>query len=398
MPRHAKKISHGRLATEHLGAGALSLCYPLKVVQSVIAECKKGSQRVRDLPAPLMVYYVIGLSLFPGVAYQSVLRWLIGGLQWLGNTRLRLAGAEALSSARQRLGELPMRKLHDALALPMREPSLAGSYFKGFLLTAIDGSTLALQDTKENDGAFGRSSNQNGGGCWPMARFVALVECGTHMIIGAEIGAYKDSEITLSKALAAKLGPGMLCMADRLFPGFELWQLYAATGAHLLWRAKTSIPLTKIKDLPDGSWLAEWLPAEQRRKKIKAIVVRVVEYRVKDPNVADGEVYRLITTILDPAQADAKELAALYPQRWEIEITIKESKTILRKGKITLRSKKPELVRQEFWGMVLAHYLVRKMMAQAAMDKRIDPDKLSYEGSIQIVRSTQTGPVLSFSP
>jgi IS4 transposase len=160
------------------------------------------------------------------------------------------------------------------------------------------------------------------------------------------------------------------------------------------------VPLRKIKDLPDGSWLAEWLPEEQRRKGREALIVRVIEYRIKDPGATgiQDEVYRLITTILDPAQASAKELAALYPERWEIEITIKESKTILRKGRITLRSKKPELVRQEFWGMILAHYLVRKMMAQAALDKKIDPDKLSYEGSIQIIRSTQAGSVLSFSP
>ena len=398
MPRHAKNISQGNTATEHLGVGVLSLCFPLKAVQSVLAECEKESKRIRDLPAALVVYYVIGLSLFPGVAYQSVLRWLIGGLQWLGNTHLRLASAQALSSARQRLGERPMEKLHEALARPMRELSLAGSYFKDLLLVAIDGSTLALQDTPENATAFGRPSNQHGSGCWPLARFVALVECGTHMIFGAKIGVYKDSEINLCKGLVEKLGPGMLCMADRLFPGFELWRLYAATGAHLLWRAKNSVPLRKTKDLPDGSWLAEWLPVDQRRKGHKAIVVRVVEYRIKDSNVTGNQVYRLITTILDPAHADARELAALYPQRWEIEITIKETKTILRKGRITLRSKTPELVKQEFWGMILAHYLVRKMMAQAAIDKRIDPDKLSYEGSIQIIKSTQTGPVLSFSP
>jgi hypothetical protein len=400
MARHAKNISQGNTATEHLSVGVLALCFPLPAVQSVIAECGKADKRVRDLPAALVVYYVIGLSLFPGVAYRSVLRWLIGGLQWLGNMRLRVACAEALSRARQRLGEPPLRRLHETLAHPMKERSLPGSYFKDLLVVAIDGSTLALQDTEENTAAFGRSSNQNGDGAWPLARFVALVECGTHLIFAATIGAYKNSEIILAKDLARHLGPGMLCMADRLFPGYELWRQYAATGAHLLWRAKKSVPLRKIKNLPDGSWLAEWLPDDQRRKGGKALVVRVVEYRIKDPGAPDAkdEVYRLITTILDPAQASAGELAALYPQRWEIEITIKESKTILRKGRITLRSKKPELVRQEFWGMILAHYLVRKMMAQAALDKGVDPDKLSYESSIQIIKSTQAGPVLSFPP
>lgn len=400
MARHAKSISQGNTATEHLGVGVLALCFPLQKVLSIISACDKADKRVRDLPAALMVYYVIALSLFPGVAYQSVLRWLLSGLQWLGNHHFRVACRESLSDARQRLGALPMQMLHEQLALPMAEKSLPGSYFKDLLLVAFDGSTLALQDTTANAKEFGRSSNQNGDSAWPLVRFVGLVECGTHLIFAANLGGYKDSEISLAKSLVPHIGAGMLCMADRLFPGYELWKQFAATGAHLLWRAKMSVKLERTKVLADGSYLAKWLPEEERKKGREAVVVRVVEYRIKDPGVEGDreEVYRLITTILDSATATAAELAALYPQRWEIEISIKEGKTILRKGRITLRSKKPDLVRQEFWGMVLAHYLVRKMMAQAALDRRRDPDELSYEGSIEIIKSTQTGPVLSISP
>jgi Insertion element 4 transposase N-terminal/Transposase DDE domain len=400
MARHAKNISQGNTATEHLGVGVLALCFPLQKVTAIIAACGKEDKRVRDLPAALMVYYVIALNLFPGVAYQSVLRWLLSGLQWLGNHPFRVACKEALSNARQRLGALPMQKLHEEMALPMAEKSLPGSYFKDMLLVAFDGSTLALQDTAANAEEFGRSSNQNGDSAWPLARFVALVECGTHLIFAASLGGYKDSEMHLAKSLIPRLRKGMLCMADRLFPGYEIWKQFAATGAHLLWRAKISLPLEKIEVLADGSYLAKWLPKEERKKGSEAVIVRLIEYRLTDPGVPDdqGEIYRLITTILDPAMATAAELAALYPQRWEIEITIKEGKTILRKGRITLRSKIPELVKQEFWGMILAHYLVRKMMAQAALDKKRDPDELSYEGSIEIIKSTQTGPVLSISP
>lgn len=400
MARHAKSISQGNTATEHLGVGVLALCYPLPVVTGIISECGKSDKRVRDLPAALMVYYVIALSLFPGVAYQSVLRWLLSGLQWLGNHPFRVACRESLSDARQRLGVIPMQKLHEQMAQPMAEKSLPGSYFKDLLLVAIDGSTFALQDTKANSTEFGRSSNQNGEAAWPLARFVGLVECGTHLIFAANLGGYKDSEITLAKPLATSLGAGMLCMADRLFPGYELWKRYAATGAHLLWRAKLSVKLKKTKDLSDGSYLAEWLPDEERKKGSKAVIVRVIEYKLMDPGVVGdkAEIYRLITTILDPREATAAELAALYPQRWEIEIAIKEGKTVFRKGRITLRSKMPELVKQEFWGMILAHYLIRKMMAQAALDRKRDPDELSYEGSIEIIKSTQAGPVLSISP
>ena len=400
MARHAKNISQGNTATEHLGVGVLALCFPQQRINSIIAACDKTDKRVRDLPAALMVYYVIALSLFPGVAYQSVLRWLLSGLQWLGNHQFRVACRESLSNARQRLGALPMQKLHEEMALPMAEKSLPGSYFKDLLLVAFDGSTLALQDTAANAKEFGRSSNQNGDSAWPLARFVGLVECGTHLIFAASLGGYRDSEMQLAKSLIPRLRDGMLCMADRLFPGYVLWIQFAATGAHLLWRAKISLTLEKIEVLADGSYLAKWLPQEERKKGSKAVIVRVIEYRLTDPGVADdkGEIYRLITTILDPAVATAEELAALYPQRWEIEITIKEGKTILRKGRITLRSKIPELVKQEFWGMILAHYLVRKMMAQAAMERKRDPDELSYEGSIEIIKSTLTGSVLNISP
>lgn len=400
MARHAKNISQGNTATEHLSVGVLALCFPLQKITTIIAACDKSDKRVRDLPAALMVYYVIALSLFPGVAYQSVLRWLLSGLQWLGNHQFRVACRESLSNARQRLGALPMQKLHEEMALPMAEKSLAGSYFKDLLLVAFDGSTLALQDTATNAKEFGRSSNQNGDSAWPLARFVALVECGTHLIFAANLGGYKDSEISLAKSLAPQLHKGMLCMADRLFPGYEIWKQFAGTGAHLLWRAKISLPLEKVEILEDGSYLAKWLPEEERKKGNKAVIVRVIEYRLADTGTTNGkeEIYRLITTIFDPVAATAAELAALYPQRWEIEITIKEGKTILRKGKITLRSKMPELVKQEFWGMILAHYLVRKMMAQAALAKKRDPDELSYEGSIEIIKSTLTGSVLNISP
>lgn len=400
MARRAKSISQGNTATEHLGVGVLALCYPLPIVTGIIAECGRSDKRVRDLPAALMVYYVIALSLFPGVAYQSVLRWLLSGLQWLGNHQFRVACRESLSDARQRLGALPMQRLHERMGQPMAEKSLPGSHFKDLLLVAVDGSTLALQDTAANSKEFGRSTNQNGEGAWPLARFVGLAECGTRLIFAAKLGGYKDSEITLAGSLAPRLGAGMLCMADRLFPGYGLWKQFAATGAQLLWRAKISVKLEKTRVLADGSYLAEWLPEEERKKGGQPVIVRVIEYRLKDPGAGDNkeEAYRLITTILDPVVATAEELAGLYPQRWEIEISIKEGKTILRKGRITLRSKKPELVRQEFWGMILAHHLVRKMMAQAALDRKRDPDELSYEGSIEIIKSTQTGPVLSISP
>jgi hypothetical protein len=228
-----------------------------------------------------------------------------------------------------------------------------------------------------------------------MARFVGLAEAGTHLVFRAELGRYRDSEVTLAQRVITGLGKGMLCLADRLFPGLALWKQATATGAHLLWRAKTTLRLERLQTLSDGSWLALWKTSTRGQQDAQGVKVRVVEYRLKG---GGGEVYRLLTSLLDPQEAPARELAALYPQRWEIELTLKEGKRVLRQGQLTLRSKKPDLVRQEFWGLLMAHYTVRRMMAQAALDRKVDPDELSFQNSVEILRSTQTGPALALSP
>jgi transposase IS4-like protein/DDE family transposase len=406
MARHAQELSVGADNTRHISMGALALCYPVREVQLIIEQCGRASRRLRDLPALVVVFYVISLSLFPGVGYEGVLRWLLSGLQWLGAGRLRVSTKGALSTARQQLGAEPLRLMHQRMALPMAQPDLAGCYWRGLHVVAMDGSTLALQDTASNAAAFGRPGNQHGAAAYPVARFVALAEAGTHLVFAAQMGGYRDSEITLAGRLVPRLQPGMLCLADRLFSGYELWKQAAATGAHLLWRAKNSLPLIRIKDLADGSWLARW-PASPRNQSSRGQhqVVRVVEYRLQPgpsqggpPPEGSGELYRLITTLLDPAVADAVQLAQLYPQRWEMELTFKEGKSVLRHGRLTLRSKVAALVEQEFWGLLLAHYLVRKMMAQAAGGQGLDPDRLSYQAGVEIIKAVQTGPVLSFPP
>ena len=400
MARFAKKITNGDDSTRHLSMGVLALCFPLQKIEEILLRAQRASKRVRDLPAPVTVYYVIAMALFPAAGYQSVLGWLLAGLQWLGS-EFRLSGKSALSGARTRLGAEAMQLIHQALALPLADPQLKGSYWKGLHLVAIDGGLLALQDTKDNAGTFGRSSNQNGASAYPMARFVALVEAGTHLIFGAALGGYQDSEITLARQIIPQLRKGMVCLADRLFPGYQLWQEARATGAHLIWRAKTGLQLERIKVLADGSWLARFYPSKGPRRIENSVVVRVVEYRLKradEPKTPEEQTYRLMTSILDPTEASAEEIAAAYPERWEIELTIKEGKSVLRGDKITLRSKTAELVRQEFWGVLLAHYAVRKMMALAARRRDRDPDELSYKASIEIIKARLTAATRSVSP
>lgn len=391
MARHAKRISTGHDNTQHLSMGVIALCFPLAEVSRIIAECGRASQRVRDLPAPLVAYYVIGLSLFPSAGYQAVLGWLLCGLNWLKGSTLRLSDKAALSRARTKLTAEPMRQIFLQLARPLSKKELPGGYWRNLQVVALDGSTLALQDTAENAEAFGHGGNQNGRSAYPLLRFVALVEVGTRMIFAAAPGAYRQSETALARELLQSLRAGMICLADRLFPSPALWREARATGAHLLWRAKTGLKLKRLRDLPDGSWLAQWGATSA---SAEALQIRVVEYRLK----SGSETYRLITTILDPAEAPAQELAELYPQRWEIELSIREGKNVLRQGQIVLRSKKAELVRQEFWGLLLAHHIVRKMMAQAALNDGRDPDELSFKSSVEIVRQHQTGPVGAFSP
>lgn len=395
MPRPAKTLSVGNDNTQHLSLGVIALCFPAAAVQNAIEDCGKASRRVRDLPAAVVVYYVIGLSLFPAAGYESVLRWLLCGLQWLDCGTFRVSSKAALSKARQRLGEQPLRKLFDQHAQPFGNPTLKGCYWRKHHLVVVDGSTVALQDTPANDEHFGRSSNQHGKAAWPLARFVVLAEAGTHLIFRAELGRYNDSEVVLAEKVLVGLRKGMVCLADRLFPGLALWKKATATGAHMVWRAKIGLKLERIKTLPDGSWLATWKSESRGQEDRVGVSVRVVEYRLKG---GDGEIFRLITSLLDPEEAPANELATLYPQRWEVELAIKESKQVLRTGQITLRSKMPELVKQEFWGLLMAHYIVRKMMAQAALEEDVDPDNLSYQSSVEIIRSSQTGPVLAFSP
>lgn len=400
MGRNAKTLPVGGDNTRHLSAGLMATCFPAATLQRIIEDCGRASKRVRDLPAVVVAYYVIALSLFPSIGYGSVLEWLLGGLRWLDAGHFRVSGKGSLSRARERLGEEPMRRVFREVAQPLDRKDLPGSHWRGLHLVAVDGTTLALQDTASNEAAFGRSTNQHGPAAFPICRCVVLCEVGTHLIFEAAQGACREAETTLAREVLARgLKPGMLCLADRLFPGYELWKQAASGGADLLWRAKVSLPLQRLQTLEDGSWMARWLPQEKRKTEPEGVLVRVVEYRLGNAGAAEaGTTYRLLTTLLDCREAPAQELAGLYPERWEVELTIREAKEVLRGKQITLRSKVAELVRQEFWGLLLAHYLVRRTMALAGLDCGQNPDALSFSRSVEIIKSTQAGPALSFSP
>ena len=245
---------------------------------------------------------------------------------------------------------------------------------------------MDVADEAENEKAFGRPGSSRGSSAYPQIRFVSLVENGTHVLFGSQMADYATGEITLAKAVLPSLQRGMLCLADRQFFGFELWNLARTTGADLLWRIKKNMRLAREATLSDGSYLSHIYPSERdSRRKTNGIKVRVIDYRLD--GVPDAEpIYRLVTTILDHNKAPAVELAALYHERWEIETALDELKTHLRGSKIVLRSRTPDLVRQEFFGLMMAHFAIRGLMHEAALKADDDPDQLSFIHTVRVIR------------
>ena len=402
MSRTTAQLPAGPRITDYMSLGVVARSVPREMVDEVLAETGRASQRERELPAHVMVYYAIALGLWMQSSCREVLRCLLEGLQWLAlpGAPLKVTGKSGISQARTRLGSEPLRQLHDRIVCPIAQPRTKGAWYRRWRVVSLDGSTMAVADTPENDQAFGRPGKRNGGqAAHPLVRFVSLVECGTHVLFGTRMDAYCVGEYTLAQEVIKALGEGMLCLADRIFFGFELWQAAQATGSDLLWRVKHNLFLPCEQRLADGSYLSTVYPSRtDRRRKANGLAVRVIEYTLE--GLSDAEpLYRLVTTILDPAQAPAEELAALYPQRWEIEGALDELKTHLRGSQIVLRSRTPELVRQEFYGLLLAHFAIRGLMHEAALTADEDPDRISFVHTVRVVRrNLLKGQAQAFSP
>jgi hypothetical protein len=373
--------------SDHISLGVIARAFPPDQVRRVLSETGRTSERERDLPAQVMVYYAIALALYMGSSTREVLRCLLEGLRWLwGAEAVKVAGRSGISQARTRLGEAPLHRLYEHMVRPIATHATKGAWYRAWRLVSLDGSCLDVADTQDNRASFGSPGASRGESAFPQLRFVALVENGTHVLFGARLGRYADGETTLAHDVLTALRPGMLCLADRQFLGSALWQAAAATGADLLWRVKHNLRLPRAAVLADGSYLTTVYPTEKdRRHRAGGVRVRVVEYRLE--GVADAEpLYRLVTTLLDPSEAPAAELAALYHERWEIEGALAELKTRLRGARVVLRSKTPALVRQEFWGLLLAHFAVRGLMHEAALRADEDPDRLSFLHAVRVVR------------
>lgn len=258
----------------------------------------------------------------------------------------------SISQARIRLGWEPLQRLHDEVVKPVATPATRGAWYRQWRLVSLDGSTLDVPDEAVNRKAFGKQGTARGECAFPKIRFVSLVENGTHILFGSRMARYEVGEVTLAEEVIPNLKPGMLCLADRGFNGFRLWNMAQSTGADLLWRLRKDLVLPREQELEDGSFLSSIHEnRDDKRKKIRGVQIRVVEYALEGLSDTE-ESYRVATTILDPALAPAAELARLYHERWEIENAFDELKTHLRGRQITLRSKTPNLIRQEFYGLL----------------------------------------------
>ncbi len=391
MAGKAQSLSGPLRIADYLSLGMLARLVPPSVVDAALTEHERHSLRRRDLPAQAVVYYVMAMSLYRGVNTEEVLRVVTEGMEYLGAHAIRReVGKSGISAARTRLGADVMRSIAGTVLIPLASQETAGAFYRSLRLVSLDGSGVEVADEAANRAAFGVPGTQQGRTGYPQLRFTGLLEHGTHVLFGVTLGGYKDSEVSLATQTVRHLQPGMLCLADRGLSGYPLWAAASATGAHLLWRVAKNRALPVHQRLADGSYLSTIEPAPATRRKlanpdVPPLAVRVIDYRL--PGVPDAEpVYRLLTTLLDPEEAPAHGLAQLYQQRWLIETTFAEMKTTLKGADVILRSKTPELVRQEFWGLLLAHHVVRKLMIEAALARNRTPGDLGFKQTLSLVR------------
>ena len=390
-----------------LRLGVLTEQISPSLIDEVVAETGRVQRRCRLLPARAVMYFVLGLCLFSGAesagppGYRSVLRSLTNGLRH--GCDVHLPTSAALTRARQRLGAEPLQALFGRIRGPLARAGVPGAFAFGLRIVAWDGTGIDTADTDANAEAFGR----DGAAGRPQLRLLALVECGTHALLDAVFdGCARASEQALARRVLDRLRPGMLLLADRNFPGHELWGLARATGADLAWRIKKNQVFVPLHRLPDGSFLSVLSTPADNLRYTRALArargagrplpgppaghpVRIIEYIVTVQTAEGGcrvEPFRLATSLLDAAVAPAAELAALYHQRWESEVSYGELKTRLRGAEFVLRSRSPQMVRQEMFAFLVVYQALCALRTRAASTAGIDPDRISFTITVRLTR------------
>src|SRR5260370_28419772 len=348
------------------------------------------------LPAWLTGYFTVALALFREWGAGRVMRRLAGVLAWAERgVTVVIPSEEALSNARNRLGPARLRLLFEKTAGVLARQGTPVAFCRGRRLVSLDGTTLDVKDTEANWQEFGGPSTKGPSGAklrgaFAQVRLRARAECGTRALIAAATGACRTGEKTLARQLLPRLGPGMLLLADANFACYELWAIAAATGADLLWRAGAQLGLPAGEVLADGTYLSRLkAPRHLRRQGAEDITVRVIEYHIQDASGEVTETFTLITTLLDPEPAPARELAGLYHARGEIETAIGTCKTEMKGAGILLRSKTPEGAEQQVRPLLCAYPAIPDLLFAAAALARQDPLRISFVNALDVVR----GPV-----
>ena len=357
--------------------GVLTRWVTPELVDEALAECRRRDKKPGALPAGFMVYFTLALALFHQDSYDDVAENMVSAIEGLC---ANIPNKASFTRARQRLGPEVLESVFRRLAGPLAPTGLAGSFYRGIRLAAVDGFYLDAPETAANRAVFGGQVAADGSPlAFPQVRVLTLSEVGTHAVLDARVGGLVDGEQDLAVSLAGS-ARDILVIMDRGFVGVNLWHEFTSAGAHVLIRAKSNTACTAVQVLEDGSYLATISQWEGGRK-VRTVTVRAVEYQV-----GGGETIRLLTDLLDPVAYPAAELAALYHDRWEAELSNRQIKTYQRGPQAVLRSATPELVRQEVWAHLTVHHCLSRLIVEIAGEHRIDPDRISF---VKVLKSAR---------
>ncbi|HEX2514406.1 MAG TPA: IS4 family transposase [Chloroflexota bacterium] len=370
---------------------ALAAVVTPAAVEAAVAACGARERRVRKLPAAATVLVCIAMNVYAAACLGEVVARLVSGLRWLWpHPDAWRVSPGGLCHARARLGPRPLVALFKAVCRPLATPATPGAFLGRWRLLALDGTKWDVPDTPANARAFGRPASGRGAGAWPQVRVVALVECGTHAVCDAGVWRHDAGEPAAARRLLRSVGPGVLLTWDRGLHSFDLVVATRARGAHLLGRVSASVQPEVVRTLPDGTQLVRLRPADSRRRAREQVLVRLLTYTLDDPTrPGHGEVHRLVTSLLNPRVAPAVALVEAYHARWEEELAFDELETHQRPPR-PLRSRTPLGVLQEVYGLLLAHYVVRAVMAAAAATATpapLPPTRLSFLTTLRLIRS-----------
>ncbi|MDP8974714.1 MAG: IS4 family transposase [Actinomycetota bacterium] len=390
MPLRIRHIDPDATPGCELSFEALARVLRPQIVSEVIEECAVRERRLRKLPASTVVLMCVAMNLYATDCLVHVFFRLVGGLRWLlADPGAWRVSKGALCQARYRLGARPLAALFRRVcAEPLAGPTTPGASLFGLRPVALDATTLEVADTPENVRAFGKPGASRGTSAWPQVRVVALSECATHAVLDAGVWRHDADERACGRRLLRGVGAGTLLLWDRGFHSFEMVKATLARGTHLLGRLPATVKPEVLRTLADGTRLVGLRPADEHRRAAgEHVSVRLIRYTLDDPNRPGHEIeHRLITSLLDPQDAPAEELVVAYHARWEFELAVDEIKSHQRPPQEPLRSKKPVGVIQEVYGLLVAHYVVRAVMAEAARAAQLAPTRLSFTGTLRVIR------------